>query len=244
MFAEIVGKERYSQRSQTCSQRTVSWQRSVSRMSAQIDLAQAVVELRYIEIPDMVRVALRSGIPAVKLLEDLKAGLDVVGRKYHNREYFLSELYMASETMNAALDVLTPILSGEGVAGSEGTIVIGSIEGDIHDFGKSIIASFLEASGFTTHDLGVDVSPARFVDEAQRVKADVIGVSALLSSTQPTVGEVVKELKTRGLREKFKVIMGGTGVTRSAEEMYGVDAGVNDASEGVRIIKSWLTKKE
>jgi len=213
-------------------------------MWAPIDLAQAVVELRYAEIPDMVRAALRSGISPVKLLEDLKAGLDVVGEKYHNREYFLSELYMASETMKAALDVLTPILLGDGVARSEGTVVIGSIEGDIHDFGKSIVASFLEASGFKTHDLGVDVSPVRFVDEAQRVKADVIGVSALLSSTQPTVGEVVKELKARGLRERFKVILGGTGVTNRAEEMYGVDAGVNDASEGVKIVKSWLARKE
>jgi len=213
-------------------------------MSAPIDLAQALVDLRYTEIPDLVRAALRSEIPPLKLLEDLKAGLDVVGEKYHNREYFLSELYMASETMKAALDVLTPILSGEGVARSEGTVVIGSIEGDIHDFGKSIVASFLEASGFKIHDLGVDVSPVRFVDEAQRVKADVIGVSALLSSTQPTVGEIVKELKARGLRERFRVILGGTGVTKRVEEMYGVDAGVNDASEGVRIIKSWLTEKE
>ncbi len=222
----------------------VNSQGRVSSMAAQIGLSRAVVELRYAEISDMVRAALNAGSSPMKLLEDLKTGLDVVGEKYHNREYFLSELYMASETMKAAMDVLAPMLSEGRGASSEGTVVLGSIEGDIHDFGKSIVASFLEASGFKTYDLGVDVSPVRFVDEAQRVKADVIGVSALLSSTQPTVGEVVKELRARGLREKFRVIMGGTGVTGRAKEMYGIDAGVNDASEGVRIIRSWLNKND
>jgi methylmalonyl-CoA mutase cobalamin-binding domain/chain len=212
-------------------------------MPVQSDLTQAVVELRYSEIPDMVRASLRSGVPPEKLLEELKAGLDVVGEKYHNREYFLSELFMASETMKAALDVLTPMLSKGVGAEREGAVVIGSIEGDIHDFGKLVVSSFLVASGFKVYDLGVDVSPVRFVDEAQRVKADVIGVSALLSSTQPTVGEVVKELKARGLRGTFKVIMGGTGVTGRAEGMYGVDAAVNDASEGVKIIRLWMMEK-
>jgi 5-methyltetrahydrofolate--homocysteine methyltransferase len=202
-----------------------------------------VVELRYTEISDIVRSALKSGSAPEKLLEELKAGLDIVGEKYHNREYFLSELYMASETMKAALEILTPLLSRADAVESEGTVVIGSISGDIHDFGKAIASSLLTASGFKVYDLGVDVSPARFVDEAVRLEADVIGVSALLSSTQPMVVEVVDELKARGLRKVFKVIMGGTGVTSRIGEGYGVDAAVNDASEGVRVIRGWMAEK-
>ncbi|MEM2094336.1 MAG: cobalamin-dependent protein, partial [Candidatus Bathyarchaeia archaeon] len=153
-------------------------------------------------------------------------------------------LYMASETMKAALDILTPLLRGREGARDEGVVVIGSISGDIHDFGKTIVSSLLSASGFKVYDLGVDVSPKTFVDEAVRLNADVIGVSALLSSTQPLVAEVVDDLKARGIRERFKVILGGTGVTSIACELYGVDAAVNDASEGIKVIKSWMAEKK
>jgi 5-methyltetrahydrofolate--homocysteine methyltransferase len=110
----------------------------------------------------------------------------------------------------------------------------------VHDFGKNIAKNFLTASGFTIYDLGIDVPPIKFVDEAVRVNADVIGISAILSTTQPTSTEVVDELKARGLRDKVKVILGGTGVTQRAINEYGVDAAVNDATEGVNIIKKWM----
>lgn len=213
-------------------------------MAVKTDLVQAVVELRYSDVGDLVRDALRAGITPARLLDELRAGLAIVGEKYHNREYFLSELYMAGETMQAAMDVLIPALSKVAQPGSEGTVVIGSIQGDIHDFGKTIASSFLKASGFKVYDLGTDVPPAKFVDEAQRVDADVIGISAILSSTQPTTKEVVDVLKAWSLRDRFKVILGGTGVTKQAIEMYGVDAAVNDAPEGVRIIKEWMEVKK
>jgi methylmalonyl-CoA mutase cobalamin-binding domain/chain len=191
----------------------------------------------------MVKAALGAGIPPLKILDSLKSGLDTVGELYHRREYFLSELYMAGETMQAAMEVLMPTLSKDAQSGGEGTVVIGSIQGDIHDFGKAIAKTFLTASGFTVHDLGVDVPPARFVEEALKVNADIIGVSALLSSTQPISGEVVRILEKRGVRDKFKVILGGTAVTELAVKEFGVDAAVNDATEGVRIMKRWMDEK-
>ena len=124
-----------------------------------------------------------------------------------------------------------------------GRIVMGSIEGDVHDFGKNIAKNLLTASGFAVYDLGVDVHPVKFVDEALRVDADVIGISAILSSTQPTSAEVVAELKARGLRDKIRVILGGTGVAKRAIKEYGVDAAVNDATEGVNIIRGWLMRE-
>jgi methylmalonyl-CoA mutase cobalamin-binding domain/chain len=149
---------------------------------------------------------------------------------------------MAGETMSAAMDVLTPALAATRSEGqeAEGTVILGSIQGDVHDFGKNIAKIFLTASGFNVHDLGVDVPPSTFVDIAIDKNADVIGISAILSATQPVSREVVNELQRRGLREQFKVILGGTGVTKRAIQEYGIDEAVNDATDGVNIIKQWL----
>ena len=206
------------------------------------ELRDAIIELQYDEIGDLVQTALNDGLDPMTALNSLKQGLDVVGERYHNKEYFLSELFMAGETMSAAMEVLSPALAESGDTEQEagGTIVLGSIQGDVHDFGKNIAKIFLTASGFTVCDLGVDVPPAQFIDVATDMNADVIGISAILSATQPVSHEVVQELQRRGLRDQFKVILGGTGVTQHAITEYGVDAAVNDATEGVNIIKTWL----
>jgi methanogenic corrinoid protein MtbC1 len=209
-------------------------------MVSEEDLEKAIVDLDYSGISGLVNEAIKSGLSPVKVLNSLKTGLEKVGELYHKREYFLSELYMAGETMSVAMNVLTPVLSKDSQTEGEGIVVLGSIRGDIHDFGKNIIKTFLTAQGFTVHDLGIDVSPIRFVEEALKVNSGVIGISAILSSTQPNSMEVVDELVKRGLREKFKVILGGTGVTSRAVKEYGVDAAVNNATEGINIIKNWF----
>jgi methylmalonyl-CoA mutase cobalamin-binding domain/chain len=212
-------------------------------MVSEEDLKQAIVDLKYATVSDVVTEALHTGMDPLTVLDSLKRGLDVVGNLYHNKEYFLSELFMAGETMRVALDVLMPALAATTQFKDAGKIVMGSIEGDVHDFGKNIAKTLLTASGFAVHDLGVDVPPVKFVDEAVRVDADVIGISAILSSTQPTSAEVVAELKARGLRDKIRVILGGTGVEKRAINEYGVDAAVNDATEGVSTIKGWLLRE-
>ena len=212
-------------------------------MVSEENLKQAIVDLSFSMISDIVKEALNSGMDPVTVLDSLKSGLDRVGTLYHDKEYFLSELFMAGETMRVALDTLMPALSTNSQFKELGKIVIGSIKGDVHDFGKNIAKNFLTASGFTIYDLGIDVPPIKFVDEAVRVNADVIGISAILSTTQPTSTEVVDELKARGIRDKVKIILGGTGVTQRAINEYGVDAAVNDATEGVNIIKKWMMRR-
>lgn len=204
------------------------------------DLEQAIVNLDYLDIREKVEAAIAAGIPPLTILDRLKRGLDEVGARYHRKEYFLSELFMAGETMEAALAVLMPVLSKEHPHGASGVVVLGSIHGDVHDFGKNIAKTLLTASGFTVHDLGVDVPPDRFVAEAERLHADVIGISAILTATQPGSQAVVDALTRRGIRDQFKVILGGTGVTGRAVQDYGVDAAVNDATEGVAIIRRWI----
>ena len=206
------------------------------------EFKEAIIELKYEEISDLVQSAIKDGSDPLEILNSLKQGLDVVGERYHNKEYFLSELFMAGETMSAAMEVLSPALTAarNGDQETEGTVVLGSIQGDVHDFGKNIAKIFLTASGFNVRDLGVDVPPTTFVDVAIDLNADVIGISAILSATQPVSRDVVNELQRRGLREQFKVILGGTGVTKRAIQEYGVDEAVNDATDGVNIIKQWL----
>lgn len=208
------------------------------------DLKLSVVDLRFQEIEGLVERALKSGLGPLEVLEELRAGLKTVGDRYQAGEYFLSELYMAAETMNNALGVLRPHISAMEGGGPVGTIVVGSIEGDIHDFGKTIVSSLLTAAGLNVVDLGVDVPAEAFVAEAEKVGADVIGVSALLSTTQPAVKKIVEKLGERGLRGKYKVILGGSGVdTEKAIEEFGVDAAVNDGARGVDVIISWMEER-
>ena len=210
-------------------------------MSIKEDLKGAVVDIRYDEVGVLVGDALRAGLKPLEILDALRDGLNTVGDRYQAGEYFLSQLFLAAETMKRALEVLGPLLVGEEGGEPRGTIVIGSIEGDIHDFGKTIVSSLLMAAGFEVVDIGVDVPAARFVDEAERAGADVIGISALLSTTQPSCRRVVEELEKRGIRERYRVIMGGTGVSPEiATARYGADAAVNDGVEGVRIISGWM----
>lgn len=208
------------------------------------ELQLSVVDLRFQEIEGLVERALKSGLGPLEVFEELRAGLKTVGDKYQAGEYFLSELYMAAETMNNALGVLRPHISATKGSGPVGTIVLGSIEGDIHDFGKTIVSSLLTAAGLNVVDLGVDVPAEAFVAEAEKVGADVIGVSALLSTTQPTVKKIVEKLDERSLRRKYKVILGGSGVdTEKAMEEFGVDAAVNDGARGVDVITSWMEER-
>jgi len=185
--------------------------------------------------------ALKAGSDPLDVLGELREGLRVVGERYQEGEYFLSQLFLAAETMKNALEVLQPLLVAADRGESKGTIVIGSIEGDIHDFGKAIVSSLLTAEGFRVVDIGVDVPSERFVEEAEKADADVIGISALLSTTQSQSRDVVRDLERRGIRDRFRVILGGTGVVSEyALEHYGVDAAVNDGVEAVKIITGWL----
>ena len=222
---------------------TILFRRGVSLSKKTIleNLKQAVINFEYNEIEDFVKNALKSDLKPDEVIEVLREGLKIVGENYQNGTYFLSELYLASETMNRALNTLKPHLNPKKGDTSTGKAVIGSIQGDIHDFGKTIIASLLNAVGVEIYDVGIDVPPEKFVSEAIRVDASIIGISALLSTTQPLSKKVVDILRSKGLRDKFKVILGGSGVDPvAAVERFGVDAAVNDGAEGIEIILSWI----
>lgn len=206
-------------------------------------IKKATVDMDAANIGRLVKESLEAGDKPMKILDALKEGMDEVGNRYEANEYFLADLIMAGETMRTAMEVLKPHLSA-GAATKRGKVVLGTIEGDLHDIGKEIVRSLLLSAGIEVYDLGIDVPPKRFVEKAMEVKADVIGISALLSLTQPQSARVVEELKKEGIREKVKVITGGAAARPYHVQKYGVDASVNSAVEGLRIIQKWCSRDE
>jgi methylmalonyl-CoA mutase cobalamin-binding domain/chain len=174
------------------------------------------------------------------IFDALGKGMNEVGRKYEKSEFFLSDLIMAGETMKKALNVLMHYMKVN--EGDKGKIILGIIEGDLHDIGKNIVNSILTSSGFIVYDLGIDVPPKRFVEKTKETGTDIIGISALLSTSIPTTAKVIEELQKEGLRDKVKVIIGGAAVREWNIEKYGIDAAVNDVIKGINIIQSWVKK--
>ena len=171
-------------------------------------------------------------------------GMDIVGRKFEEGEYFLSELLVAGEIAKEILKILNPyIKSGEVKLKKLGKVVIGTVRGDLHDIGKNIVAMMLNAAGFEVIDLGADVPPEKFVEAARENDANIVAMSALLSVTMPEMKVVIDELKKAGLRDKVKVIVGGAPVTEEYAKEIGADGYGENAIEGVKICKSWMTRQ-
>ncbi len=174
--------------------------------------------------------AIAEGIPAVQILnEGLLAGMDVIGRKFKNNEIFVPQVLVAARAMNAGTEVLKPHLSGEDST-SKGKAVIGTVKGDLHDIGKNLVKLMFEGKGFEVIDLGVDVEPATFIQTAIDQDAKIVGCSALLTTTMPMLGEVVKVAEEMGVRDQVKIMVGGAPVTKEFAESIGADAYTEDAA--------------
>ena len=167
--------------------------------------------------------------PKVILNEGLLSGMMIIGEKFKNNEVFVPEVLVAARAMNAGLTGLEPKLVEVGNK-PVGKVVIGTIAGDLHDIGKNLVAMMLKGAGFEVIDIGVDVAPAAFVDKAEEVGADVICVSALLTTTMPGMQTVVENLKARGLRDKYIVMVGGAPVNQAFADQIGADIYTSDAA--------------
>ena len=184
--------------------------------------------------------ALRKGIPAYEIvMEGMAKGMEAVGEKYECGDFFLSELIMAGETMKEGMKILEPHLKAGGRIGRV-KVVIGTVEGDLHDIGKNIAATLLKASGFDVIDLGEDVSPSKFLQHVQDSNAEIVGMSALLSTTMVKMADTVDAIVKAGIRDSVKVIIGGAAVNAAYATEIGADAAAKDAVDGVEICKSWL----
>jgi 5-methyltetrahydrofolate--homocysteine methyltransferase len=197
---------------------------------------QNVIDGQAAEAEAGVKAALEAGIPADAILnQSLITAMDEVGRRFENGDFFVPEMLIAARAMQAGLKLLKPRLVEANVK-SAGKVAIGTVKGDLHDIGKNLVAMMLEGTGFEVRDLGVDVPPEAFVKAAQD-GAQVIGMSALLTTTMNKMEDTIEALRAAGLREKVKVLIGGAPITQDFANRIGADAFAPDASSAARIAR-------
>ncbi|MBZ5571635.1 MAG: corrinoid protein [Acidobacteriia bacterium] len=186
--------------------------------------------------------ALVAGVPPLEAIDQgFAPGMADVGEQYAQHNMFLPDMLASAEAMKAAMSVLEPELKRHGEQrATAGTVVLGTTKGDIHEIGKTLVGTLLTANGFKVHDLGVDVASEEFAAKARELKADIVGVSALLTTTMRGQKAVVEALERAGLRSSVKVIVGGAPVTRRWAEEIGADGYAKDAVSAVTLVKDLL----
>jgi 5-methyltetrahydrofolate--homocysteine methyltransferase len=199
----------------------------------------AVASGEVYDISELIEGHLAAGQGAAACLEAMVAGLEEIGKRFETGEVFVPEMMMAADTFKAGMEALAPHLSA-GARRYAGTVVLGTVQGDVHDIGKNLVGFLLESSGCRLVDLGVDVLPTRFVQAVQDYGADVLALSALLTTTMLSMVDVVRALEMVGLRDKVKVIIGGAPVSKRFAEQIGADAYAATAPEGVKVVRAWL----
>lgn len=203
-------------------------------------LKDAVIEMKFDETEDLTKQALDSKIAVNDILDNsLIPALDEVGILFSDGDYFLPDVLMSVKAYDNSYKLLEPTLR-EGDYKAKGKIMLGTVAGDIHDIGKKILSALLQGNGFEIVDLGVDVSPETFLNKAKEVNPDVIGMSAMLTTTMPAMKEVIDVFSEGGMRDKFKMIVGGAPLNKKYSDEIGADGYGEDAQSGVDLVKSLL----
>lgn len=194
-------------------------------------------------VAEITQQAINAGVHPKKILDEgLIAGMAVVGEKFREHELFLPDVLLAAKAMYAGMDLLKPLMINENIK-TNGKIVIGTVQGDLHDIGKNLVAIMLRGAGFEVVDLGNDVSPQKFVSTAEQVNADIIGMSALLTTTMPVMKSVVTLAKERQLYGKLKIIVGGAPLSSEYAQEIGADAYCFDGMNAVECVKKFVAAK-
>lgn len=206
-------------------------------MSIIQEISELLQKGRAKNVKELVQQALEEGLDPKEILNDgLLGGMMIIGGKFKNNEVFVPEVLVAARAMNAGLAVLEPKLIE---VGNEpvGKVVIGTVQDDLHDIGKNLVTMMMKGAGFEIYDLGVDVEAGKFIDKAEEVGADVICMSALLTTTMPRMQECLDLMKERGVRDKYIVMIGGAPVNQSFAEQIGADYYTPDAATAAEVAK-------
>ena len=180
-----------------------------------------------------------SGEEVQKVVEACQQGMEIVGANFEKGEYFVGDLIFAGELLTSSIEKLKPLLGADG-GGSRGVIVLGTVEGDIHDIGKNIFGGMAEAAGFRVIDIGIDMAPAAFVKSVMENKPDIVGLSGVLSLSIDAMKRTIQALKNAGLRDTVKVVIGGNAVNTDACAFTGADAWSRNAADAVRVCGEWV----
>ncbi len=208
----------------------------MSEMYAQ--LSEAILTGNLAGIKKLTQAAVASGSAPQQVLDQgLLPGMDEVGQRFKVGAMFIPEVLLSAKTMAAAMEVLRPLLTA-GYSGGRGTVVIGTVQGDLHNIGKNLVAMLLEGAGFTVIDLGIDVKPQAFLEAVKQHKPKILGMSALLTTTMPRMSETIRSLAEAGIRSQVKVIVGGAPVTEDFVAKIGADGYAANAASAVDVAKA------
>lgn len=189
----------------------------------------------------VVEEALAEGVEPLSMVNEyMIPAMDEVGRRFETNEYFVPELLIAARAMKSALEKVKPHLLSSG-AESRGVVVIGTVQGDMHDIGKNLVASLLEGGGFEVMDLGVDVTPEKFAEAAKTNDVNIVALSALLTTTMPTMRKTIQALTELGVRDKVKVMIGGAPITQQYADEIGADGYSDNAAGAVRLARKLVS---
>jgi 5-methyltetrahydrofolate--homocysteine methyltransferase len=206
-----------------------------------VQISNAVIEGNGKEITGLTNTALSSGLTAKDILDKgLMPGMEVIGAEFKKGKKFVPEVLLSARTMQASLEILKPLMAKAG-AKMAGRVIIGTVKGDLHDIGKSLVGMLLEGAGFEVVDLGKDVSPEKFVEAVKKEKPNIVALSALLTTTMRSMDQTVVALKEAGLRETVKIMVGGAPVTAEFAKQIGADAYAANAPAAADVAKKLMT---
>lgn len=213
-------------------------------MSDYNEIMDAVIKGKKGKAADQAKLLLNSGTDPVDVIENaLNVAMGIVGDRMKTGEMFIPEVLQSAMAMSAAVNVFKPHMKSDSIK-SEGTVVLGSVKGDLHDIGKNLVKLMMEGAGFTVVDLGVDVEPEAFVRAVKENNAQIVGMSALLTTTMPKMEQTIKALVEAGLRDQIKIILGGAPLDQRFTDQIGADGYGEDAGFAVQLVKDLLKAQE
>jgi len=205
------------------------------------ELIHAVTDLEEEKSYSLVKALLDEGVDPKEIIDMMRKGVEIVGERFNKKEYFLTELVMAGEIFQQSAKILEAVMKDDTKMSEKlGVVVVGTVKGDVHDIGKNIFVTLLQAAGLEVHDLGVDIDAEKFINKVKETKADIVAYSGLLTVALESMKETTEALKTAGLRDKLKIIIGGLPVDEMWMKEAGADAYTDNAFNGVKIVTKWL----
>ena len=208
------------------------------------EISQAVERGKKKQVKELVSKALEEGYAVQDILNNgLISAMSVVGENFRTNKIFVPEMLVAAKAMSAGITVLEPLMKNSGVK-PIGTVLIGTVKGDLHDIGKNLVTMMIQGIGATVVDLGVDVPDRTFVEKAEEINADIVCLSALLTTTMPAISDVIREFEKAGVRDKYYIMIGGAPVTQRFADEIGADAYTSNAGEAAEVAKAYLESKQ
>ena len=204
------------------------------------DLVSTLADLKEEEVLRIVRERLDSGEDPLKILDDSRKAMEIVGKRFSDGEYFIPDLVYSGEILNEITEIVKPKLKKAAEVERLGKVVIGTVAGDIHDIGLNIVGFMLDVNGFQVYNLGIDLPAQRFVEKIKETKAEIVGLSGFLTLAFDSMKETVEAIKDAGLRDKVKIMVGGGQIDDEIRKYTGADAYGRDAMAAVALAKGWV----